>query len=66
VKQFLFEGIESVTKEDWRNAEDYTISDEDKFWEIDDIVNEFMVDVNSYLFYNDASDTSSDSSDVEM
>lgn len=66
MKQLLFEGIESVTKEDWRNAEDYTISEEAKFREIDDIVNEFMVDVNSYLFYNDASDTSSDSSDVEM
>ncbi|XP_060834098.1 uncharacterized protein LOC132917396 [Rhopalosiphum padi] len=65
VKQLLFEGVKSVTSEDWRNAEDYTINEEAKFWEVDDIVDDFMDDEYSCIFKDESSDDmSSDCSDM--
>ncbi|XP_027845356.1 uncharacterized protein LOC114125783 [Aphis gossypii] len=65
-KQLMFEGIKSVTTEDWRNAEDYTINEEAKFWEVDNIVDDFMDDENSCIFNVDTSNSSSDCSDDNM
>ncbi|XP_025203795.1 uncharacterized protein LOC112600705 [Melanaphis sacchari] len=63
LKQYLLEGIKSVTVEDWRNAEDYTINEEAKFWEIDNIIDDFMDDEHSCIFNAETSDSSSDCSD---
>jgi len=58
VKQLLIEGVESVTAENWRNFEDNTIREESKFWEIDNIVDDFIDDEYNCTFNVD---TSSDS-----
>lgn len=63
VKQLLVEGVKSVTAENWRNFEDYTIKEEAKFWEIDNIVDEYIDDEYNCTFNVD---TSSDSDDNNM
>jgi len=61
VKQLLIEGVESVTAENWQNFEDHIIKEETKFWEIDNIVDDFIDDEYTCTFNVRTSSDSDDS-----
>lgn len=61
VKQLLIEGVESVTAENWQNFEDHIIKEESKFWEIDNIVDDFIDDEYTCTFNVRTSSDSDDS-----
>lgn len=65
VRQLLIEGVESVTAENWRHFEDNTIKEESKFWEIDNIIEDFIDDEYNCLF-NVGSSSDSDDNMINM
>lgn len=60
MKQLLIEGVESVTAENWRHFENHTIKEETKFWEIDNIIDDFVDDEYTSTFKIESSSDSDD------
>ncbi|XP_060846258.1 uncharacterized protein LOC132925918 [Rhopalosiphum padi] len=61
VKKLLIEGIERVDADMWKNFIRHTILEENRFWEIDDIMDEVFEAERQNLTLTITGDTSSDS-----
>jgi len=61
VKKLLIEGIERVDADMWKNFIRHTITEENRFWEIDDIMDEVFEAERQNLTLTITGDTSSDS-----
>lgn len=61
VKKLLIEGIERVDADMWKNFIRHTITEENRFWEIDDIMDEVFEAESQNLTLTITGDTSSDS-----
>ncbi|KAL4126608.1 hypothetical protein QTP88_010820 [Uroleucon formosanum] len=62
VQNLLIEGVNKVTEEMWRNFVSYTENEEDKFWNIDMIVDELMAERQDLVMTIGQSDNDDDDS----
>jgi len=61
-KKILIKGIKQVDMEIWKNYIHYTKNEEDKFWEIDNIIDEVMTqEISNFTMRIKSSDSESDS-----
>jgi len=61
IKKILLEGIKRIDQVMWKNFIQHTIEEEEKFWEIYNIVDEVLAAEISNLTLTITGDTSSDS-----
>lgn len=60
MKNLLVEGVENVTTEMWKNFISHTIKEEEKFWTIDDTVDELTAERNNLIMTIGNNDTEDD------
>lgn len=64
VKRLVEEGVEHVTSEDWTNCIKHVIEEEKKMWEVDEIADRIIDEIEPiFVDVNAGSDSDSDSSD---
>ena len=65
VKNLLIEGVERVNADMWKNFISHTKKEEDKFWELDFIVDDVLSGERESVVMTIGDTTSDESSDIE-